>query len=107
MKTSGIVQTVALAAIVVLITSCASRRYEPYPPPPPRVSASLIINAGPGMVISRYNDGRYYYRNPQGWIYWRGPGNRYYLDQRYMQRSYRSYPQYREWNRHYDRRRWR
>ena len=104
MKTSRIVQAVALLAVTVLATSCATSRYEPYPPPP-RASVSLILNAGPGMVISRYNDGRYYYRNPQGWIYWKGYDNRYYLDRRYIQRSYRSYPQYHDWNRYHGRRR--
>lgn len=103
MKTSRIVQAVAVVAIAVVLTSCTSSRYEPYPPP--RASVSLVLNAGPGMVISRFPDGRYYYRNPQGWIYWRGYDNRYYLDRKYIQRSYRSYPQYRDWHRGYGRRR--
>jgi hypothetical protein len=44
----------------------------------------LIIIRTPDIVIGRYNDGRYYYRNPEGMMYWRGYDNRYYLDETYM-----------------------
>ncbi|MCR6720605.1 MAG: hypothetical protein NVV59_09975 [Chitinophagaceae bacterium] len=101
MKRLKIGQAVALLAIAVIISSCGSgRHYQSYPPPPPpRTSVSLILNGGPHLVVSRYHDGRYYYRSPNGYIYWRGPGNRYYLDRRYMQQSWRSHNQYRAWRR--------
>lgn len=101
-----IVQAALLLAAVVIFSSCSSgRQYRSYPPPPPgHTSVSLIISNNPGLVISRYADGRYYYRAPGGYIYWRGYGNRYYLDRRYVNRSYLSHRQYRDWNRHYRRR---
>lgn len=101
-----IVQAVLLLAAVVIFSSCSSgRQYRSYPPPPPgHTSVSLIISSSPGLVVSRYSDGRYYYRAPGGYIYWRGYGNRYYLDRRYVNRSYHGHRQYRDWNRHYRRR---
>jgi hypothetical protein len=101
MNRKRIVQAVALLAVAAIISSCGSgRQYRSYPPPPPpRTSVSLILHAGPGLVVTRYHDGRYFYRHPQGYIYWRGPGNRYYLDRRYMKRSWHKHRQYREWRR--------
>jgi hypothetical protein len=101
----------ALVIGMITLASCSSGRYyeRDYgyggPPPPPRSSVSLIINAGPGYPVSRYSDGRYYYRAPNGYMYWRGAGNRYYLDRRYVNRSYHNSPQYRDWNRGHGRRR--
>jgi hypothetical protein len=106
MKKARIVQAAVLVLMVVILASCrSSRDYGSYPPPPPpRTSVSLIIGPGPGMVISRYHDGRYYYRAPNGYMYWRGYGNRYYLDRRYMSRNYYHHHQYNDWRR-YNRRR--
>lgn len=102
MKRIRIVQAVVLLALVVAMTSCGTNRhYESYPPPPPpRPSVSLIISNGPGMMISRYPDGRYYYRGPNGYVYWRGYDNRYYLDRRYVTRNYYHHNQYRDWKRY-------
>jgi hypothetical protein len=104
MKRIRILQTVALIAVVALLSSCGSgRHYSSYPPPPPpRPSVSLIINAGPGIVVSRFSDGRYYYRHPSGFMYWRGYDNRYYLDRRYMQKSYYNHRQYNDWRRYHN-----
>ena len=44
----------------------------------------LIIIRTPDIIIGRFNDGRYYYRNPDGLMYWRGYDNRFYLDEKYM-----------------------
>ena len=105
MKKIRIVQAVVLIMVVALVSSCRSgREYHSYPPPPPRTAVSLIINGGPGMVVTRYNDGRYYYRSPQGYTYWRGYDNRYYLDRQYVGRNYNRHSQYNAWRR-YDRRR--
>lgn len=106
MKKARIVQAAVLVLMVVALASCrSSRDYGSYPPPPPpRTSVSLIISPGPGMMISRYNDGRYYYRGANGYIYWRGYGNRYYLDRRYVSRNYHHHQQYGDWRR-YNRRR--
>ncbi len=107
MKRFGFLQVVVLIAVAAIISSCSSgRRYHDYPPPPPaRTSVSLILHSGPGMVVSRYPDGRYYYRSPQGYMYWRGYDNRYYLDRRYVKRSYGGHYQYRDWKRYHGRRR--
>lgn len=104
MKRIRIVQAAIVLAMAVLIVSCgSSREYRSYPPP--RTSLSLIINGGPGYPVSRYSDGRYYYRSPQGYTYWRGPDNRFYLDRRYINRSYHANRQYNEWRRYHGRRR--
>lgn len=106
MKKITIVPAVALFMLAAVMTGCGSgRHYHDYPPPPPpRTSVSLIINGGPGMVVNRYQDGRYYYRSPQGYTYWRGYDNRYYLDRQYVSRNYSRHRQYNDWRR-YDRRR--
>jgi hypothetical protein len=36
------------------------------------------------IVINRYSDGRYYYRNAAGYNYWKGDDGRYYLDERHL-----------------------
>ncbi|MES1215783.1 MAG: hypothetical protein ABUT20_09705 [Bacteroidota bacterium] len=100
MKLIKILQAVTLVAIVCFATGCVSgRHYSSYPPPPPAYgsSFSLIINPYPGLAISRYSDGRYYYRSPQGYTYWRGYDNRYYLDRSYVGKQYRSHRDYNDW----------
>ncbi len=69
MNKMRIVQAVVLVAITVALSSCGPGRqyHRGYPPPPPvRTSVSLVLHAGPGIVVSRYHDGRYYYRHPSG-----------------------------------------
>lgn len=98
MKRIRIVQAAGLALIMVVMASCSTGPgYQSYPP---RTSVSLILDAGPGMVISRYPNGRYYYRAPNGYIYWRGYGNRYYLDRKYINRGYYRHQQYHDWRRY-------
>ncbi len=97
MKKIRIVQAVLLVAVVALITSCSSGRQSTYEPYPTRTNFSLIISSSPGMVINRYHDGRYYYRAPNGYTYWRGYDNRYYLDRSYMRRGYYNHGQYNSW----------
>lgn len=98
MKTIKILQAAVLSAILFFAASCSpGRGYRNYPSNPAGVS--LIISPAPGLVV-RYAQGGYYYRDPRGFVYWRGPGNRYYLDRRYMSRGYEGHPQYREWRRY-------
>ena len=89
----------------LLITSCGPSRGYYSQSPRPRVSASLslIISPTPGFVMLRYPDGRYYYRSPEGYIYWRGYDNRFYLDRTYLGRFHYNQREYNDWRR-YDRR---
>lgn len=99
MKQVRIVQAVLLLAVAAVMASCSSGRRntygEPYPPRQPQFS--LIIHSSPGLVVNRYHDGRYYYRNPQGYTYWRGYDNRYYLDRSYIGRVHYNQRQYHYW----------
>ena len=102
MKTIRILQTVLLIAILAPVFSCSpSRDYSYRRYSAPRTSVSLIISGGHGFIINRYPDGRFYYRSPQGYIYWRGYDNRYYLDRQYYNRGYNNHYQYNEWNRYW------
>lgn len=99
MKKMRIVQAVLLIAAVAVITSCSSSRQNRYREsyPPRQANFSLIISSSPGIVVHRYHDGRYYYRNPQGYMYWRGYDNRYYLDRSYLGRGHYDRRQYDDW----------
>ena len=44
----------------------------------------LIIIRTPDIVVTRYNDGRYYYRNADGIMYWKGNDGRYYVDEKHL-----------------------
>ena len=101
MKRIRIVQTGLMLAVAALIASCSSSRRNTYADyyPPNEPQYSLIIHSAPGLTVRRYYDGRYYYRNPQGWVYWRGYDNRYYLDRSYISRGYNHHRQYNEWKR--------
>ena len=44
----------------------------------------LIIVYTPGIVINKYSDGRYYYRNAAGYMYWKGYDGRYYIDEKHL-----------------------
>lgn len=100
MKTIKILQTVAFIGIITFFSSCmVSHPYAAYPPPAPGASLSLIVDPFPGIAVSRYSDGRYFYRNPQGYTYWRGYDNRYYLDRSYVGRNYSNHRDYNNWRR--------
>jgi hypothetical protein len=99
MKTNRFIQAAILVAFVGVLASCGtSREYSSYPR---RSSASLsLIIGSPGIYATRYPDGRYYYRSPEGYMYWRGYDNRYYLDRSYLNRGYYDRREYNEWNRY-------
>ena len=103
MKRIRIVQTVLLLAVAAVMVSCSSSRdaYDRYPPG--RSQFSLVIQSSPGWVVNRYHDGRYYYRSPQGYVYWRGYDNRYYLDRSYMGRVHYDRRQYGDWKQGHNR----
>lgn len=97
MNITKILQAVIIVAVITFGVGCTvSHSYAPYPPAP-GASVSLIIDPFPGIAVNRYSDGRYYYRNPQGYMYWRGYNNRYYLDRSYVGRGYYNHRQYNDW----------
>lgn len=103
MKKIRIIQAAIAIAFVSILASCSSGREYSYYPPRSSSSFSLIVNSGPGIYTNRYPDGRYYYRSPQGYIYWKGYDNRYYLDRAYLGKVYYNKTQYNDWNRYYNR----
>jgi len=97
MKISRILQAAAVTGVIIFFSGCVvAHPYSPYPPAP-RASVSLIVDPFPGIAATRYSDGRYFYRNPQGYTYWRGYDNRYYLDRSYVGRSYHNHRDYNNW----------
>jgi len=100
MKQITILQAAVAIAVVVALTSCGPSREYSYYPRRNSASFSLIVNPGPGVYESRYSDGRYYYRSPEGYTYWRGYDNRYYLDRSYLGRVHYDRNEYNEWNRY-------
>jgi len=57
----------------------------------------LIIVRTPNINIGRYNDGRYYYRNPDGYMYWKGYDDRFYLDEKYLNDNGYNEDEYNDW----------
>jgi hypothetical protein len=111
MKRILLLSTVAALSAAFIFTSCGpSRVYaskektyrNPAPPPPPRYynSVSLIVSPTPGFVMKQTPDGRFYHHSPQGYTYWKGNDNRFYLDRSYISRvSYNKW-EYNEWKRY-------
>jgi hypothetical protein len=63
-----------------------------------RVYFPLIIIRTPDIVISRYSDGRYYYKNAQGYYYWQGTDNRFYLGEEHLAKIKYDEKEYEDWN---------
>jgi hypothetical protein len=103
MKKIKVIPAAIVVAFITLLASCSSGREYSYYPRQSSASYSLIVNSGPGIYANRYPDGRYYYRSPQGYIYWKGYDNRYYLDRSYLGKVYYNKGQYNDWNRYYNR----
>jgi hypothetical protein len=98
------IQLLAVGLLLIasaVISGCGSgREYYSQSYPRPHNSFSLIISSGPGFAVNRYHDGRYYYRSPQGYMYWRGYDNRFYLDRSYLNRVHYNQREYNEWKRY-------
>jgi hypothetical protein len=121
MKRMQLLSAVLIITVAATVTSCkpsrvwatnekkdkkekydkSEDRYTP-PPPPSRsyVSASLVISPTPGFVMNRYSDGRYYHRSPNGFLYWKGYDNRFFLDRSYLNRVRYSEWEYEQWKRY-------
>ena len=57
----------------------------------------LIVIRTPDIIVRRYNDGRYYYRNPEGYMYWKGYDDRFYLDEQYLNDNGYNEEEYNDW----------
>ena len=121
MKRMQLLSAVLFISVAATVTSCkpsrvwatnekkdkkekqsrAEERYSP-PPPPSRsyVSAALVISPTPGFFMNRYSDGRYYHRSPNGFLYWKGFDNRFFLDRSYLDRVRYSEREYEQWKRY-------
>ena len=62
-----------------------------------KVYFPLIIIRTPDIIISRYDDGRYYYKNPQGYYYWQGTDNRFYLAEDHLDKIQYDEKEYEDW----------
>ena len=60
-------------------------------------SYPLIIIRTPDIIIGRNNDGRYYYRNPEGYMYWKGYDGRFYLDEKHLNDNRYDENEYNDW----------
>jgi hypothetical protein len=100
MKTVKVLFGIALLAGVMVMTGCGPSREYYSSAPYPRSHFSLIISPTPGFVMSRYPDGRYYYRSPQGYTYWRGSDNRFYIDRSHIRRGHYDQREYSDWRGH-------
>ena len=78
-----------------------SRSARPYAPGQRKKYAyhryPLVVIRTPDIIIRRYNDGRYYYRNPEGYMYWKGYDDRFYLDEQYLNDNGYNEEEYNDW----------
>lgn len=115
MKRTFILSTVTVLTAALVLTSCKPSRVwatkekeprrtyrNPEPAPPTRHynAVALIVSPTPGFRMSQNPDGRFYHRNPQGFLYWKGYDNRFYLDRSYFNRITYSKWEYKEWKRY-------
>ncbi|MCX6317049.1 MAG: hypothetical protein NTW29_07150 [Bacteroidetes bacterium] len=120
MKRTFILSATAVVMLLVTFTSCKSSRVwatkkkepkeyrepettyrRPAPPPPPRYSyVSLIITPTPGFVMRQNNSGKFYHKTEQGFLYWKGHDNRFYLDRSHLGRVNYNKWEYDEWKRY-------
>jgi hypothetical protein len=90
-----------MIALSLLLTSCGiSREYYAQNPSRTRNFYSLIVSPVPGFTMSRYPDGSYYHRSPQGFLYWQGLDNRFYLDKKFLTKVNYNKKEYKEWKRY-------
>lgn len=101
MKMIKILQAVILFLIIGGAASCRSTRaYNEPPRPHYNTHVSLILTPNPGFTMSRNPDGRFYHRSKQGFVYWQGYDNRFYLDKAQVRKVRYSNYEYREWKRY-------
>lgn len=79
--------------------SSTSKQYSPAPVRY-NITATLIISPRPGFTMNQTRDGRYYHRNQQGFVYWKGYDNRFYLDDSYLNRVNYTKLEYKDWKKY-------
>ncbi len=99
MKMIKILQVVALFLVLGSAASCGRGYYEP-PRPRYHTHVTLILTPRPGFTMSRNPDGRFYHRSKDGFVYWQGYDNRFYLDKDQIRKVRYSNYEYREWKRY-------
>lgn len=99
MKMIKILQAVVLMIILGGVASCSTGREYHSQSPRYNSHVSLILSPKPGFTMSRNPDGRFYHRSPQGFVYWQGYDNRFYLDKAQIRKVRYSNYEYREWKR--------
>ena len=101
MKRTSIISVLLIFTIAILVTSCGPGReyYSRTPAPRYRTTFSLIISPTPGFTMNRYPDGRYYHLSAQGYMYWQGYDNRFYLDRKYIGLVHYDQREYNDWKR--------
>jgi len=62
-----------------------------------KVYFPLIIIRTPDIIISKHDDGRYYYKNPQGYYYWQGTDNRFYLGEEHLDKIQYDEKEFEDW----------
>jgi hypothetical protein len=120
MKRTFILSATSVMMMAIIFTSCKPSRVwatknkepkeyreketyrRPEPPPPPRYSSyvSLIISPTPGFVMKQNPNGRMYHRSQQGFLYWKGYDNRFYLDRSQLSSVNYNKWEYKEWKRY-------
>lgn len=101
MKKTSILFALSIFTMAILVASCGPSREYSQTPPRYRSTFSLIIAPTPGFTMNRYPDGRYYHRSAQGYMYWQGHDNRFYLDKKYISRVRYDQREYNDWKRNY------
>ena len=99
MKMIRILQAVVLMVIIGGAASCSSgREYQAAPQQAPYNSrVALILSPSPGFTMNRNPDGRFFHRSREGFIYWQGYDNRFYMDKKQVKKAKYSNYEYREW----------
>lgn len=115
MKRTLILFSAAIISLAFVFSSCKpsrvwatkekeDKRYrsnEPVTPARYYNTVSLILQPTPGFVMKQNPNGKYYHRSQQGFTYWKGYDNRFYLDKSYLNRVSYSKWEYNEWKRYY------
>jgi hypothetical protein len=103
MKMIKILQAVVVMLVLGSAASCGPSRssYSQSSPQQAHYNkrVTLIISPSPGFTMSRNPDGRFFHRTRDGFVYWQGHDNRFYMDKAQVKKSRYSNWEYREWKR--------